>query len=71
MKTRFLTNLAAAVIGAGMMWIAPALAEATIQVGVLHSLSATLSISEPTPKAPMLMHFHDTKPKTGLLGMIV
>ena len=68
MKTRFLTNLAAAVLGAGMMWIAPALAEDTIKVGVLHSLSGTMAISETTLKDAMLMLIDEQNKKGGLLG---
>ena len=43
-------------------------AEATIKVGVLHSLSGTMAISETTLKDAMLMLIDEQNKKGGLLG---
>ncbi|WP_319414150.1 urea ABC transporter substrate-binding protein [uncultured Cohaesibacter sp.] len=45
-----------------------ALAEETIKVGVLHSLSGTMAISETTLKDAMLMLIEEQNKKGGLLG---
>ncbi len=47
---------------------APALAQNTIKVGVLHSLSGTMAISESTLKDVMLMLIEEQNKKGGLLG---
>jgi urea transport system substrate-binding protein len=47
---------------------APAQAEDTIKVGVLHSLSGTMAISETTLKDTVLMMVDDINKKGGLLG---
>ncbi len=49
--------------GAGLTW-----AEDTIKVGVLHSLSGTMAISETTLKDTMLMLIDEQNKKGGLLG---
>jgi urea transport system substrate-binding protein len=60
---------AAAVIGALAAGAAhPALAQNTIKVGVLHSLSGTMAISETTLKDTVLMMVDDINKKGGLLG---
>lgn len=46
----------------------PALAQDTIKVGVLHSLSGTMAISETTLKDVMLMLVEEQNKKGGLLG---
>ena len=46
----------------------PAAAAETIKVGVLHSLSGTMAISETTLKDTMLMLIEDQNKKGGLLG---
>ena len=46
----------------------PAQAEDTIKVGVLHSLSGTMAISETTLKDTILMMVADINSKGGLLG---
>jgi urea transport system substrate-binding protein len=46
----------------------PASAEDTIKVGILHSLSGTMAISETTLKDVMLMLIDDQNKKGGLLG---
>src|SRR5262249_3762439 len=48
--------------------IAPAKAEETIKIGVLHSLSGTMAISETTLKDTVLMMVDDVNKKGGLLG---
>ncbi|HMB47040.1 MAG TPA: urea ABC transporter substrate-binding protein [Afifellaceae bacterium] len=59
----------AAVIGAGLTIGSPVQAqEETIKVGVLHSLSGTMAISETTLKDVMLMLIEDQNKKGGLLG---
>ncbi len=48
--------------------LSPAFAADTIKVGVLHSLSGTMAISETTLKDTMLMLIEDQNKKGGLLG---
>ncbi|MCC0038948.1 MAG: ABC transporter substrate-binding protein [Brucellaceae bacterium] len=61
--------LSAGVLAAGMMLAAPAMSqEETIKVGVLHSLSGTMAISETTLKDVMLMLIDEQNAKGGLLG---
>src|SRR5215217_4218452 len=48
--------------------MAPALAQDTIKVGVLHSLSGTMAISETTLKDTMLFLIDEQNKKGGLLG---
>ena len=58
-------------LGAGLgalMWSAAATAQAPIKVGVLHSLSGTMAISETTLKDTVLMMVDDINKKGGLLG---
>jgi urea transport system substrate-binding protein len=59
---------AAAGIALGLMAAAPAQAEDTIKVGILHSLSGTMAISETTLKDVMLMLIDEQNKKGGLLG---
>jgi urea transport system substrate-binding protein len=58
---------AAAAIGVGG-FINPAYAEDTIKVGVLHSLSGTMAISETTLKDTVLMMIDQQNKKGGILG---
>ena len=60
----------AAVVAAGALGMAAASASAadTIKVGVLHSLSGTMAISETTLKDTVLMMVDDLNKKGGLLG---
>ena len=53
----------ASVASTGMVWAAD-----TIKVGVLHSLSGTMAISETTLKDTMLMLIEEQNKKGGLLG---
>ena len=59
---------ALALAGALMLPGAMAQAEDTIKVGVLHSLSGTMAISETTLKDTVLMMVDDMNKKGGLLG---
>jgi len=62
---RFLPALAAALMVTILM---PVRAADTIKVGVLHSLSGTMAISETTLKDTMLMLVEEQNKKGGLLG---
>ena len=52
----------------GALAVMPAWAEDTIKIGVLHSLSGTMAISETTLKDTVLMMVDDLNKKGGLLG---
>jgi len=58
----------AATFAAGLGLAAPAQAQDTIKVGILHSLSGTMAISETTLKDVMLMLIEEQNKKGGLLG---
>jgi urea transport system substrate-binding protein len=61
--------LSASAIVAGISLASPAMAqEETIKVGVLHSLSGTMAISETTLKDTMLFLIDEQNKKGGLLG---
>src|SRR6476660_1146181 len=70
MKRYFLRAAAAASLGAlaAMPLAGTASAQDTIKVGVLHSLSGTMAISETTLKDVMLMLIEEQNKKGGLLG---
>ena len=61
-----LKTLAASLIIAGVM--SPAMAQNTIKVGVLHSLSGTMAISETVLKDTVLMAIDEINAKGGVLG---
>ncbi len=62
-------TLSATAIAAGLMFSAPAQAQdETIKVGILHSLSGTMAISETTLKDTMLFLIDEQNKKGGLLG---
>ena len=66
MKIKTLTS---AIVLSGATLIAlPSLAADTIKVGVLHSLSGTMAISETTLKDTVLMMVDEQNKKGGLLG---
>ncbi|CAH0530049.1 urea ABC transporter substrate-binding protein [Vibrio hippocampi] len=67
MNMTFKTKLAAAGLSLAMV-PAMAMAEETIKVGVLHSLSGTMAISETTLKDTVLMLVEEQNKKGGLLG---
>jgi urea transport system substrate-binding protein len=58
----------AAGLGLGLLATLPARAEDTIKIGILHSLSGTMAISETTLKDVMLMLIDEQNKKGGLLG---
>jgi urea transport system substrate-binding protein len=60
--------LAAAGLAFGLTAGFPAQAQDTIKVGILHSLSGTMAISETTLKDVMLMLIEEQNKKGGLLG---
>jgi urea transport system substrate-binding protein len=67
--TRRVFLSASAMLMAGSMLTMPAMAqEETIKVGILHSLSGTMAISETTLKDAMLMLIEEQNKKGGLLG---
>jgi len=59
---------AAAGLAMGLAMALPAKAQETIKVGILHSLSGTMAISETTLKDVMLMLIDEQNKKGGLLG---
>jgi urea transport system substrate-binding protein len=59
---------AAAGLAMGLAAALPAMAQETIKVGILHSLSGTMAISETTLKDVMLMLIDEQNKKGGLLG---
>lgn len=59
---------AAAGLGLGLAAAMPAQAQETIKVGILHSLSGTMAISETTLKDTMLFLIDEQNKKGGLLG---
>ncbi|MGE0449592.1 MAG: urea ABC transporter substrate-binding protein [Vicinamibacterales bacterium] len=67
MKLTF-TCLAGALALTALLAPAPAAAQDTIKVGVLHSLSGTMAISETTLKDTVLMLIDEQNKKGGLLG---
>src|SRR5437588_5602610 len=64
-KCLLITGLLLAV---GMTFSGMAKAQGTIKVGVLHSLSGTMAISETTLKDTILMMVDEQNKKGGLLG---
>src|SRR6185436_8980279 len=60
--------MTAGLLIAGSLFSTAALAQATIKVGVLHSLSGTMAISETTLKDTVLMMIDAQNKKGGLLG---
>ena len=67
MKIKQLVSSVALALGASMVSYG-ALAADTIKVGVLHSLSGTMAISETTLKDTVLMMVEEQNKKGGLLG---
>src|SRR5467141_4661318 len=59
---------ATAGLALGLATALPAKAQETIKVGILHSLSGTMAISETTLKDVMLMLIDEQNKKGGLLG---
>ncbi len=65
--SHFLKTLLGAAAGTLMLG-GTAIAQDTIKVGVLHSLSGTMAISETTLKDTMLMLIEEQNKKGGVLG---
>ena len=66
---RFILRAAGAFIGGAVAFAAiAARAEDTIKIGILHSLSGTMAISETTLKDVMLMLIDEQNKKGGVLG---
>ncbi|RAI30652.1 urea ABC transporter substrate-binding protein [Rhodoplanes elegans] len=67
---RFAGRMLAAALGTalGLAAALPVQAQETIKVGILHSLSGTMAISETTLKDVMLMLIEEQNKKGGLLG---
>src|SRR5450631_3139717 len=66
---RFMLRAAGALVGGAMALSAfAAKAEDTIKIGILHSLSGTMAISETTLKDVMLMLIDEQNKKGGVLG---
>ena len=67
MKRRIAIKVASVALAAGLIG-APAWAADTIKVGVLHSLSGTMAISETALKDMALMAIDDVNAHGGVLG---
>ena len=65
---RTMLSTAALALTASLAWSGPSQAQDTIKVGILHSLSGTMAISETTLKDVMLMLIEEQNKKGGLLG---
>ncbi len=66
---RILSRAAGAVVGGALaLGLTAAKAEDTIKIGILHSLSGTMAISETTLKDVMLMLIDEQNKKGGVLG---
>ena len=68
MQRRFALKLTTAALAATGLLSLSAQAQETIKVGVLHSLSGTMAISESVLKDTVLMMIDDQNAKGGLLG---
>ena len=65
---RTLLSVSAALLAASALSMPAFAADDTIKVGILHSLSGTMAISETTLKDAMLMLIEEQNKKGGLLG---
>ncbi|MBB6577374.1 urea transport system substrate-binding protein [Comamonas odontotermitis] len=68
MNRRGTLNILAASVSLAYFFSSPAQAQDTIKVGVLHSLSGTMAISETVLKDTVLMAIDDINAKGGVLG---
>src|SRR5262245_16302334 len=68
MKLRQLVHVMVLLAAVGLLLARPAASQNTIKVGVLHSLSGTMAISETTLKDTVLMLIDEQNKKGGLLG---
>src|ERR1700733_4831164 len=67
MKSKWM-RITGFVLAAGLAFSGAARAQDTIKVGVLHSLSGTMAISETTLKDTILMMIDEQNKKGGMLG---
>ncbi|MEP2980575.1 MAG: urea ABC transporter substrate-binding protein [Lentilitoribacter sp.] len=65
---KLLTTAMASLIATGALTISASADDETIKVGILHSLSGTMAISETTLKDTMLMLIDEQNKKGGVLG---
>lgn len=65
---KLLTTAMASMIATGALTISASADDETIKVGILHSLSGTMAISETTLKDTMLMLIDEQNKKGGVLG---
>ncbi|CAN7597660.1 urea ABC transporter substrate-binding protein [Phyllobacterium sp. LjRoot231] len=68
LSARFIGTLTAAAMGASLALSPAKAADDTIKVGILHSLSGTMAISETTLKDTMLFLIDEQNKKGGVLG---
>ncbi|WP_295956838.1 urea ABC transporter substrate-binding protein [Rhodoferax sp.] len=68
MQRRFTLKAITAAVALASLSVVPAFAADTIKVGVLHSLSGTMAISETVLKDTVLMAIDEINAKGGLLG---
>jgi len=68
MERRFALKAAPAALAVSVLVSLPALAQNTIKVGILHSLSGTMAISETVLKDVALMTIDEINAKGGVLG---
>ncbi|MBU0946119.1 MAG: urea ABC transporter substrate-binding protein [Proteobacteria bacterium] len=68
MKSKLIAISVGCALTVSSLFSGQAMAEETIKVGVLHSLSGTMAISETTLKDTMLMLIDEQNKKGGLLG---
>jgi urea transport system substrate-binding protein len=68
MKRRFAIKAACAALAASGLLSMPALAQSTIKVGILHSLSGTMAISETVLKDVALMAIDEINAAGGVMG---
>ncbi|RYY92206.1 MAG: urea ABC transporter substrate-binding protein, partial [Comamonadaceae bacterium] len=68
MQRRFTLKALTASVALAALGSTPAFAADTIKVGVLHSLSGTMAISETVLKDTVLMAIEDINKKGGVMG---
>ena len=68
MQRRFTLKALSAAIALAGVTVLPAHAQETIKVGILHSLSGTMAISETVLKDTVLMAIDEINAKGGVMG---
>jgi urea transport system substrate-binding protein len=71
MQSRILALLALVTLVSGLSWSGPTRAQETIKVGILHSLSGTMSISEVSVKDATLLAIEEINAAGGILGKMI